>query len=203
MNNRLPWSHLARWTPAFLLLLLLLQAGFAVRQQSLTWDEGDHLYSGYCNWVRGEYTLNPEHPPLAKLVAALPLLPLHLKLAPRQGRYFKTEAYWGGSEMIFRNGQYSADTVLLRARLAMLVFASGLALMLFFAGREMFGRWAGLIAMTIYVFDTNVLAHAPLVTTDTAGSCGFFAAIYALYRFVKRPSVPRLLLAGEDPRQTG
>ena len=84
-------------------------------------------------------TLNPEHPPLAKLVAALPLLPLHLRLAPRHGRYFKTEAYWGGSEMIFRNGSYSADTVLLRARLAMLVFAAGLALMLFFAGREMFG----------------------------------------------------------------
>ena len=190
------WKNWPRWAPVVLLVCLLLQAGLAVRQQSLSWDEGDHLYSGYCNWTRGEYSLNPEHPPLAKLVAALPLLQLHLKLAPRQGRYFKTEAYWGGTAMIFHNGVYSADTVLLRARLAMLVFASGLALMLFFAGREMFGAWAGLIAMVLYVFDTNVLAHAPLITTDTAGSCGFFAAIYALYRWAKRPTWGRLLLAG-------
>ena len=48
--------------------------------------------------------LNPEHPPLVKLVASLPLLPLELKAAPRDGRFFKSEAYYGGRELLFRSG---------------------------------------------------------------------------------------------------
>ena len=41
------------------------------------------------------------------------------------------------------------------------VFALVLAVLLFVAGREMFGTTAGLIAMVLYVFDPTVLANAP------------------------------------------
>jgi len=79
------------------------------------------------NWKHRDYALNPEHPPLVKLVAALPLLPLSLKVAPREGRYFKSESYYGGRELLFRNdprygGKYAADTLLFRVHMAVLVF---------------------------------------------------------------------------------
>src|ERR1700749_655905 len=145
------------WVPGaviLLLLVLLTEVGLSTRQESLSWDEGDHIYSGYMNWKHGEYSLNPEHPPLVKLVATLPLLPLDLKVAPRQGRFFKSESYYGGRELIFRNdpkygGKYSADTLLFRIHMAVLIFALVLAVLLFVAGREMFGTAAGLIAMTL------------------------------------------------------
>ena len=184
-----------------LLLTMVVEVGLSTRQQSPSWDEGDHIYAGYMNWINGEYTLNPEHPPLVKLVATLPLVPLDLKTAPRQGRFFKDEAYFGGRELIFRNdpkygGKYSSDTLLLRVHLAALTFGVVLAAVLFFAGKEMFGATAGLITLALFIFDPSVLANAPFVTTDTGASCGYFATIYLFYRFIKRMTWKRTAACG-------
>lgn len=185
----------------FLLLIMVTEIALSTRQESPSWDEGDHIFSGYMNWKAGEYTLNPEHPPLVKLVATLPLLPLDLKVPPRQGRYFKSEAYYGGRELIFRNdpkygGHYTSDTLLFRVHMAASVFALTLAVLLFLATSEMFGATAGLIALTLFVFDPTILANAPFVATDTGAACGFFAAIYTFYRFVKFMSWRRSAVCG-------
>ena len=193
-----------RWTSGAALLLLLLmmfEVALSTRHQSPSWDEGDHIYSGYMNWKEGQYALNPEHPPLVKLVATLPLLPLQLKTAPRQGRYFKDEAYFAGRELLFHNGPadgglYSIDTLLFRVHMAALVFGLVLGFLLFVATREMFGELAALIALTLFAFDPSVLAFAPMVATDTGAACGFFAAVYTFYRFVRRGTVPRALVCG-------
>ena len=184
-----------------LLVVLLAEAGLSTRRQSVGWDEGDHIFAGYMNWKQGAYYLNPEHPPLVKLVATLPLLALDLKTVPAQGRYFKAEAYYGGRELLFRNapqygGKYEAGTLMFRIHMAALIFAVGLAWLLFVAGREMFGPLAGLAAVALYVFDPSVLAQAPFVATDTAACCGFFAVIYLFYRFVKQMSWQRAVLCG-------
>src|ERR1700678_1426544 len=180
---------------------MLIEVVVSTRQESPSWDEGDHIYSGYMNWKQGEYGLNPEHPPLAKLVATVPLLWLDLKVAPREDRFFKAEAYFGGRELIFRNdprygGRYSADTLLFRVHMAATVFALLLGLLLFLAGQEMFGTAAGLIALTLFVFDPTVLANAPFVATDSAAACGFFAAVFMFYRFVKRMTWQRAVVCG-------
>ncbi len=188
-------------TVLLLLLIMVTEVGLSTRRESASWDEGDHIYAGYMNWKHGEYSLNPEHPPLVKLVATLPLLPLDLKIAPRQDRYFKSESYYGGRELLFRNGpqyggHYSADTLLFRIHMTVLIFALVLALLLFVAGNEMFGTAAGLIAMTLFVFDPTVLTNAPFVTTDMGAACGFFAAVYTFYRFVKEMRWRRAILCG-------
>lgn len=192
------------WAPGaavLLLLIMIAEVALSVRQESPSWDEGDHIYSGYMNWLHDEYILNPEHPPLVKLIATLPLLALDLKVAPRQNRYFKSEAYYGGRELLFRNdpkygGQYTADSLLFSVHMAAFVFGLTLAVLLFLAGQEMFSTAAGLIAMTLFVFDPTVLANAPFVTTDTGAACGFFATIYAFYHFVKRKTWSRMILCG-------
>jgi peptidoglycan/LPS O-acetylase OafA/YrhL len=43
-------------------------------QKSPTVDEPVHLLSGYANLKWADYRANPEHPPLAKMWAALPLV---------------------------------------------------------------------------------------------------------------------------------
>jgi dolichyl-phosphate-mannose--protein O-mannosyl transferase len=71
-----------------------------------------------------------------------------------------------------------------------------LAILVFFAAREMFGVEAALIALTLLVFDPNVLAHGAVVGTDMGLTCFMFAAIYAFYRYVRVPSTKRLILVG-------
>ena len=152
------WKYIA---VAALLCVLAFEVVSSIRWQSTSWDEGDHLFAGYMSLKHGDFSLNPEHPPLAKMVAALPLLPLDLKVAPSQGRYFKLEAYYRGRELLYRNGpanggRYSANTLLFRARLATSVFVLVLGVLVFFAGEEMFGAGAGLPALALFVFEPSI-----------------------------------------------
>jgi tetratricopeptide (TPR) repeat protein len=192
------------WTVVAVLSLLLVMAAeivVSVRGESLSWDEGDHIFAGYMSLKTHDYGLNPEHPPLAKMAAALPLLPLGLRVPPFQGRWYKTEAYLDGRELIYRNGpsdggHYSGNTIIFRARMCVMPFILLLALLTFLAGREMFGTATGLVAMTLVAFEPTLLAHGPFVTTDSTVTCMFLASIYSLYRWVKAPSLPRLLTVG-------
>jgi hypothetical protein len=192
------------WTIAAVLSLLLIMAAeivFSVRGESLSWDEGDHIFAGYMSLKTHDYGLNPEHPPLVKMVAALPLLPLALRVPPLQGRYYKLESYFDGRELIFHNGpadggRYTADSIIFRARMGVIVFVLLLALLTFLAGKEMFGTAAGFVAITLVVFEPTLLTNGPFVTTDATVSCMFLAGIYSLYRWVKAPSLLRLLIVG-------
>jgi hypothetical protein len=166
-----------------------------VHRESLTWDEDDHMFAGYMMWKAGDYGLNPEHPPLVKLLATLPLLGEKLWIPPQQGREFKAEAYLDGRDWLARNDGDSQRLVF-RMRLVAGLLALGLSLVIFFAAREWFGTPAALVALTLAVFDPNLLAHSALVTTDVGLSLFLLASIYGFYRYVKQPTLMRLLLTG-------
>lgn len=178
---------------AAFLLLLLLQLAFAARRNSFTFDECDHIYAGYMAWKHSDFGVNPEHPPLVKAVAALPLLGMKLQMPVPQDRNVKFDAFIGGRDFLFHN---DADTMLFRARMAAASFTLLLALLVFLAAREMFGAGAGFLALALLVCDPNLLAHGALVTTDTGLSCFLVASIYCFYRYVKSPGPWRLMLAG-------
>ncbi len=180
-----------------LLLIFAAEITFTIRQQSLTWDEGDHIFAGYETWKTGDYGLNPEHPPLVKMLASTMLLPLHLRVPSLKNRFFKTEAYLDGRDLLFGNAPaYTADSLIFRVRMATLPLALLMALIVFFAAREMFGTPPALIALTLLIFEPNLIAHGAYVTTDTAVSCFFFATVYAFYRYCKAPSMARLAVTG-------
>ncbi len=186
------------WVAVLVLLgTMAAEMTLSVRRESVSWDEGDHLFAGYMSLLTGDFGINPEHPPMAKMVAALPLLPLQLKVPVLGKRFFKEEAYYGGRELLFRNAPaYSADTLMLRARIAMMVFSLGLGLFVFLAGREMFGAGAGLFALALVVFEPSLLTHGAFVTTDMAITCCYFATMWLLWRYVRAPSIARLLAVG-------
>jgi 4-amino-4-deoxy-L-arabinose transferase-like glycosyltransferase len=146
-------------------------------------------------WHSGDYGLNPEHPPLVKLVATLPLLHEKLWVPPLQQRWFKSEAYRDGRDFMERNDG-PRHRLLFRMRLAAGVFAVGLSVMVFLMGSELFGEPAGLLALLLVVFEPNVLANSDLVTTDMGVACFFLATIYCFYRYARQPSLIRLLLTG-------
>ncbi len=179
-------------------VLLVVQAVLVLvmaHRESLTFDEDDHMFAGYMMWKTGDYGLNPEHPPLVKLLAAVPILGEKLWIPPLQGREFKKEAYLSGRDWLARNDGASQRLVF-RMRMAAGLLAWGLSLTVFFATREWFGEAAALIAMALVVFDPNIMAHSALVTTDVGVTLFFLLSIYAFYRFASQPTVVRLLLAG-------
>src|SRR5450432_1367262 len=178
-----------------LIILQMILVAIIVHGESLTFDEGDHIFAGYMMWHSGDYGLNPEHPPLVKLVATLPLLQEKLWLPPLQQRMFKGEAYLDGRDFMERNDG-PRHRLLFRMRLAAGVFAVGLSVMVFLMGSKLFGESAGLLALLLVVFEPNVMANSDLVTTDMGVACFFLATIYCFYRYARQPSVIRLLLTG-------
>ena len=186
------------WLWPAVILLLALQAALAltiVHRESLTFDEDDHMFAGYMMWKAGDYGLNPEHPPLVKLLATAPLLGDKLWIPPDQGRNFKTEAYLGGRDWLAHNDG-GRQQLVFRMRASTELLALALCLVVFLAAREWFGEVAAVVSLALIVFDPNILAHSALVTTDIGVSCFFVAAIWTFYRYVTRPVLTNLLLAG-------
>ncbi|MGB9147817.1 MAG: glycosyltransferase family 39 protein [Acidobacteriaceae bacterium] len=186
MENRRRWFVAAVFA---LFAILALELFLSARLESQTFDEPAHLYSGYSYWLHGDFGINPEHPPLVKLVAALPLLISRPPYPAPRNIFFRGASLIGGLQLLAEPG---GQEMLAHARTAVCVFVFVLALLVFLAAREMFGEGAALLALVLFVFDPMILANAPLIGTDMGLTCCFFAAVYAFYRYVKQPSVLRL-----------
>ena len=176
-----------------LLIILGLQLLLSVRRESQTWDEANHIFAGYRSWTHADFGLNPEHPPMLKLLATIPLFSSPLKTPQLENRYFKEDAFLGGKDFLYQN---DADSILLRTRVAAATLTLLLALLVFLGTKEIFGTGAAFIALALLAFEPNLLAHGALVTTDAGLSCFMFASIHAFYRYVKAPSVWRMVIVG-------
>jgi 4-amino-4-deoxy-L-arabinose transferase-like glycosyltransferase len=172
---------------------LSAQLALSSSRQSQTGDEGCHVFAGYRYWTRADFGLNPEHPPLVKLVAAIPLLGLPLALPPAAEGSSKTDCFFGAADFLYKN---DADRMLFRARMAASVFTLLLAACVFLAASRFFGLGAAAVALVLFAVEPNILAHGALVTTDMAVTCGIFAAAYAFSRYAEHPSALRLLACG-------
>ena len=186
----------------FITLTLLLFAVFASQlvyhavRTSATVDEPFHILAGHRHWQCGDFGINPEHPPLLKLLATAPLNFRKLSEPPWEcGSKFtpKFDGFSYGSSFVVENG---VDSVLISSRLAASLMSMLLALLVFLAAWEMFGRWEALTALAIVAFEPNLIGHGSIVTTDMAISATAFAAVYALYRFAKEQTVLRFLVVG-------
>ena len=186
-----------RWviaaTVGIVLAVMYGQLALTARWDSMSVDEGNHTYTGYMSLTRGDFGLNPEHPPLVKLLAALPLLGMGLHAPEPLDIPYKGAAYVGGRELLSGPGK---EKILFRARMAVGFLAVLLAGLCFAAAREMFGLGAGFLALVLAAFDPNLLGIGTLVTTDTGVACFLLATVYFFYRYVKAPSTGRLLLVG-------
>jgi hypothetical protein len=177
----------------FLLVVLGLQLFFSVRRESQTWDEANHIFTGYRTWTHADFGLNPEHPPLVKLLATVPLLRSDLKSPALEERFFKEDAFLRGKEFLYQN---DPEKILARARSVAATLTLLAALVLFFATREMFGSGSAFIALTLLTFDPNFLAHGALITTDVGLTCFMLLSVYMFYRYLKSPTALRLIAAG-------
>src|SRR2546430_10987889 len=112
MNAR----RLANIAAAVLIGIFCIQAIYSVPRLSATSDEPIHLAAGYSYWQTRDFRMNPEHPPLAKLIAAFPLLLMHPKFDTNHEYWKKVIEYPFGFNFLYQN---DADRMLFWSRAAM------------------------------------------------------------------------------------
>ncbi|MEK7154180.1 MAG: glycosyltransferase family 39 protein, partial [Patescibacteria group bacterium] len=178
-----------------LILIVLLAAVFiqpflSSRKFSPANDEITHLPSGYTYLKTGDFSLNPQHPPLIKLLAAFPLLFMDLQFSPAD---IALGEWKFGKKIIFEN---DADKIFLWGRLGPMLISLLLALFIYKWAGEIWSRSGGLIALFFYAFMPNILAHSQFVTTDLGVTAFAFIACYWLWKYYKTGRIKNLVWTG-------
>ena len=179
-------------------LLLLMAAWLAVTSlvgDSVTFDETAHLTAGMSYLKTGDFRLSPEHPPLGKLWAALPLLFVEHQWPARDDENWRTAEVFGlGKRWLFELNDGQRLVIIARCMMVGLLLTTCLAT--YALARTLFGRAAGLLALVLAALSPTLLAHGHLVTTDLPVTLCTALVLLTFARLMQRMSWTRLLAAG-------
>src|SRR5688572_838112 len=89
------------WLVGVLLLSFAAQAIWAMRGTSATFDETAHLPAGFTYLATGDFRLNVEHPPLAKVLAALPLRWLDVRFSRAWPEWREANQFGLGQRLLY------------------------------------------------------------------------------------------------------
>jgi hypothetical protein len=181
-------------------VLLTIQAGllgYAATRHSPTELEPAFLASGVSHWRLGRFELYRVNPPLPRMIAAIPAVLAgckedwtHFSDSPGSRSEFHV-----AEDFVRVNGTQFFPLLVYGRWACIAIYLIGG----FFAYRwanELYGQGAGLVTLTIWTLEPNLLAHAELITSDSACWSFGLAAIYLFWRWLKVPSWRVAVLAG-------
>ena len=172
---------------AALALIAVIRVASTHRVFSATNDEPIHIAASY-EWLMGDYMLDVTHPPLSRM---LPALPLRVAGVPPPQPSSMIDR---GNQILYHGGTYEKNLALARmGNLPLLVVAIVAVAAL---ARRHFGRGIAIVATAIFTTVPAVLGHAGLVTTDLALTAAFPLALLALDLFLDSAATRRAIFLG-------
>ncbi len=188
-------TRLEKWIVArplqlFVILVLLasLRIAGTYTVYNHTGDEPAHLGCGM-EWLdRGTYTLEAQHPPLARIMSAL--VPYLAGIRSQGEPHLMGE----GMAILYNGGDY--DVTLALSRLGILPFFWVACGVVWLWTRRSFGTLEAVAAVFLFSLLPPVLAHAGLSTTDMALTAFLGAAFLAGWAWIEQPTLSRAALFG-------
>lgn len=171
---------------ALILGLMFILAIASSWNDAAIMDESPHVVSGYSYIKYKDMRLNPEHPPLIKDLAGLPLQFLGLNF-PDQGPEWKNnlnDQWIMGTKFLYESGN-DPDKIIFWGRMGPILVMILLGFYVFKWSREEFGDKTALMALTLYAFSPTILAHGRFITTDVGAAAGIFISLYYFVRFLR------------------
>lgn len=170
---------------------------YASRTDSAIMDELAHIPAGYGYVHNLDYRLNPEHPPLVKALAMLPVLFLNPNF-PTDGASWTTDVngQWDMGYQFLYNSGNDANQIIRLARLLPILLTVLLIILIYVWSRELLGRWWALMPAFLFGMSPTILAHGHYVTTDVGAAFGVVFATYYFLKFLQEPTRKQLIYAG-------
>jgi hypothetical protein len=198
--------------PIVTALLVTLLVGAMVAQMlaeaaldGASTDEQIHILSGYATITQGHILFDPEHPFLAKALAATPLLFLKPNIPDgaadlseeQAGIQYNTyrEANQWGFQMLFQSGN-DPGQLLFWTRAVIAILTAILALVIFFWVRSVWGLASALAALALVAFEPSFIAHGHLANDDTVSTLLFIGSLALFWRFLHKPDKRNTALTG-------
>jgi hypothetical protein len=163
---------------------LALHASLAIdslRRKSVTYDELSHLPAGLAAARTGEERLNPQHPPLLKLLAGAAAATAHPRLPLDSAAWRDSREWEFGQAVLFHSGNDDAS-LLLRGRLPTVALSLLAGIVIWRWSRARFGEAGGLLSLALWSASPTVLAHARLVTMDVPLAAFSVLALFAWWK---------------------
>ena len=192
--GRLLGARLERTVPIAVAIGLVLSLA-AILGESPTYDEPYHLAAGYTSLVERDFRLGPDHPPLLRMVAALPLLLQHVRWPADRSLWESADAACFAHALLYQSGN-DPDRMLRSARFATLGWLVVIQVAAFVWARALYGPRGGLVALVLATFCPTLLAHGHLVTTDVGMAALAFLTLRAFSRLTTRPTWARAVVCG-------
>ena len=175
-----------RWLLPLLVVVLLAQMAAAMVttavQQTPTIDEPIYVATAADYLHEHRVRLNPEHPPLGKLVIAVGVA----IAGPHVDTSYKGDQGQFGRHLLYESGN-DPWRLMFWARLPMIVLTLLFGLVVFAFARELAGAAAGLAALALYAFSPDVIAHGSLATLDVPAAGFVLTSAWLLWRARRRP----------------
>lgn len=145
-----------------------------------TSDEPAHIACGLQLLTFHRYDYEPQHPPLARVMAALPLYVAGARADDH------TKMWPEGNAILAWQGEYQRNLTL--ARLGTLPFYLLACVFVYLWALQIYRPGAALLTLALFATLPSVLAHAGLATTDMAVTAGFVMSMFALVKWWRSPS---------------
>ena len=185
------------FTALFVVILLgimFVLSFFSALGDSGTVDEVAHIPAGYSYVEHQDFRLNPEHPPLAKALAGMPLALAGINDIKADWSWEQINQWESGWYLLYEAGNDPAY-ILLLSRLPMMALMLLLGLVVFFMAKKYFGTKVALFALALYAFYPEMIGHGHLVTTDIAAALGYVIAVWAFSNALVKKSLKTMLIA--------
>jgi hypothetical protein len=183
-----------RWVLLLAVVVLLGQLAVALVTtavaQTPTIDEPVYLGTAVVYQQQHSLRYNSEHPPLGKLVIGAGLGFADPRLDPT----VNDSQTALGRRLLYESGN-DPRRLLLFARLPVIVLTLLFGLVVFGFARDLAGPVGGLVALALYAFSPNLVAHGSLATLDVPAAGFVLTSLWLLWRARRRP-LPYLPLAG-------
>jgi hypothetical protein len=175
-----------RWLLPLLVAVLLAQMAAAMVTtavlQTPTIDEPVYVGTAADYLHEHRVRLNPEHPPLGKLVIAVGVAVAH----PHVDTAYRGDQGAFGRHLLYESGN-DPWRLMFWARLPMIVLTLMFGLVVFAFARELAGAAAGLAALALYAFSPDVVAHGSLATLDVPAAGLVLTSAWLAWRARLRP----------------
>ncbi len=164
----------------------------AIHEQSLSGDGAYHLVAGHQAVRYGQNLINLEHPPLVKLLIALPL-GLHSEpfSKPVRARDNADSRF-----AIYESPDHLRWGTLWARYLMLLFFGMPFLGSCYFLGRRFGGPAAGVVLSLMLAFSLSILPNLTVLQTDTAVSLAFVFTLLASFWLVRTASFKAALVLG-------
>jgi len=180
---------------SILILSLIIQSVIGIKHNAATYDELDHITSGYSKLITKDFRLYTESPPFADSLFGIPLLFMNVTF-PLDHPSWKIKNMNELSGQFFFIYNKNTDEMLFYARLIPLLLSVIAAFVLFFWTKEMFGERAGLIALFLYSFEPTIIIHSGLSMVDLPFMLFTLLTFYSFWKFFKKKEIKYVFMTG-------